>query len=247
LLPKSATDPIQCAFDSNTVTITNFAAHTAGGTIVVKNIHVLNPPELIDTSFFFIETYNGQSKLRDANYKIPGLSIKRRANVSKITHNEFYSNPSNGGYIADLTIKFIPSETIPVDSEIRINLPEGEFNNLSGNLQCDLEGGLSTFKSCVGDGSIVTLITNSAYTQVGSEITATLFDIMNFSPGLTSGLISIEISYSNTIFQESSDKEANRRYASTLGPSSLSVADFSFSPLTAGELATYTFGINLTN
>lgn len=56
------------------------------------------------------------------------------------------------------------------------------------------------FKSCVGEGSIVSIVTNSAYSKVGTPITVIIYDIMNFSAGLTSGLISIEILYSDTIF-----------------------------------------------
>lgn len=160
-----------CAFASNTVTISGYSAYlVSSGDIVIQINHILNPPELVNTTNFFVETFSSTNYVIDANYDINGLDITKRSLVGKILHNQFSATPTNGNYLADLTISFSPEYLVSKESVINIYLPSGEYFGLSGNLTCKSSGGLERINSCVGSGSTITILTGSDYEDTSQPI-----------------------------------------------------------------------------
>jgi len=102
----------------------------------------LNPPDIVETTFFTVETFSSSDYVINFNYSIPGKNFDRRAVVGTLIHNSFYANPDNGGYEANLFIDFLPEYIIPINSVITVMLPPGEYSGLSGTQSCRLSGGL---------------------------------------------------------------------------------------------------------
>jgi hypothetical protein len=66
---------VTCTANLNTITISNFAQITKGELITVKVSHVLNPPKILQTGKFSVESVSDSNYLQDAIYTIPGISI----------------------------------------------------------------------------------------------------------------------------------------------------------------------------
>lgn len=82
--------------------------------------HVLNPSEIVETTYFTVESFSSSDNVIDYNYQISGINFDRRAIVGTITHSKFYADPDNGGYEASLFIEFLPEYTISVNSVITV-------------------------------------------------------------------------------------------------------------------------------
>jgi hypothetical protein len=246
LYAKSTTNPIACAFSSNTVSITNFAAHTAGATISVKVKHVLNPTEPTTTGYFYIETFSARGYLQDTNYTISPIVIYDKVKVGKLTHTQFVGSPSNGKAYADWTVLFTPSVSYPKETYIYVTLPASEFTSISTSPTCYIAGGLTTLKSCSSDGAnIVTLITDADYakTAASTPIEVTITNLKSFTGGLTSGVVTVTAKYSDVTIDSSPDSEVNRKFTTDLEYKDLFFPSFYYSPLTAAEPASYNFTI----
>jgi hypothetical protein len=74
---------------------------------------VLNPPEIVRTNYFHLETFSASGWLIDGKYNIPGIQIVKKLDVGQIEHVDFSADPSNGGMVADLTVTFKPSISYP--------------------------------------------------------------------------------------------------------------------------------------
>jgi hypothetical protein len=237
----SASSPLTCTYDSNFVTITNFATSIAGDSIFVSILHVLNPPEPVTTGYFEIATYSPEGYLIDSNTKISPITITLRNPISPVTILDFYAVPSNGDLVADYTLSFIPDGSVPEYSEITISFPSGEYNNIqAGDIECSISGGLATLQSCSAiNSSQIVVVTDAIYQDSGIPINVKLYDIQNFLPGLTSGSVSINISYSGVIFQESSSTDDSTKFTTTKAPGTLQFKSLTFSPKTEAVPAEY--------
>ena len=76
LADQDASTPIRCYVSDNTVIIDQFAMITSGVRVTFKIKHLLNPPDIKTTGFFFIESYSESGYLQDGEYEVPGLAIK---------------------------------------------------------------------------------------------------------------------------------------------------------------------------
>lgn len=250
LYAKSKTDPIACAFSANTVTITNFAAHTAGSTISVKVKHVLNPAEPTTTGYFYIETFSARGYLQDTNYTISPIVIYDKVKVGKVSHLQFSANPSNGRATADWTVSFKPSVNYPVGTYIYVAFPISEFTSITSSPTCYIAGGLTTLASCTSDGAnTVTLITDTDYTKssASAPLNITVTDLKSYTGGLTSGVVTITAKYTDITIDASPDSEVNRKFTTDLEYKDMSLKSYYYSPLTAAEPATYNFTLEPTS
>ena len=238
-----ASNPIQCSFASNVVTITSFAAYTSGE-IMVKILHVLNPSEIVFAEKFKIESLSTANKVQDANYELPGIQILSELPICQIEHKLFEANPSNGYSKADYTISVRPVRRVPAETVIIIDFPVAEFPSLPATPNCRLSNGLTTLKSCTSDGQHRITIETDAdyeYNALSQAIDIWIEDIDNFVPGLTSGVVLVEMSYSGVTFCESPSSEDNRKFTTDMEPNILFGESYSVSPQTGGEQAYYSF------
>lgn len=244
----SASSPLVCSYDSNFMTITNYKSHTAGSSIFVSILHVLNPPEPVTTGYFEIASYSSSGYLIDQNKKISPLTITIRKSISQLAINGFLAYPTNGSITADYTVSFTPNGTVPKYSEISISFPSGEFNSFTtGSVACKVSGGLATVDSCVVKNSNQIIVTtDTIYQDSGIPIYITFYDILSFTPGLTSGTVSVDISYSGVIFQESPSAVTNRRFTTTASTGTLIFKTVTFSPNTEAVPGNYKFEISPT-
>ena len=233
--------PISCAFVANYVTISNFAAYVGGGFITVNVLHVLNPAEALTTGTFTIESYDANNLLQDGNYVIDGVNITNQLDTGRIVHVSFGADPSNGSLSADYTISFTPQNDYPAGTQILIDFPSAEFTSLASAQTCGISGGLTTIASCVGNNaSRITVTTDEAYTK-GTDLSITIYGLTNFGAKIQSGIITLEVKYSDQIIDESPDSEDNRRFTTTAVTTALSITGITYDIVTAAEEATYTF------
>lgn len=234
-----------CSVASAAVTLTNFKAYTGGSSITVRILHVLNPSTEGTTLNFSITSQNSLGYIQDANYLIAGIRILAGVGLGKLQHTSFGASPANGNLVATLQVGFLPSVSYPAQSVIQVTLPP-ETAILASSPVCLLSGGLSTLSGCSKlDDHVLSLITDTAFVSVPSAlpIVLSIASMKNFAPGLTSGVVTIAVTYSSTSIDESPDDETNRRYTTTDEVSTLLVSGLTHYPLSAAEQATYQFTI----
>ena len=234
-----------CSVASAAVTLTGFKAYTGGGSITVRILHVLNPSKEGTTLNFSITSQNALGYIQDANYLIAGLRILAGVGVGKLQHTSFGGSPANGNLVATLQVGFLPAVSYPAQSVIQVTLPP-ETAILASVPVCQLSGGLSTLSGCSKlDDHVLSVITDTAFVSVPSAlpIVISISSMKNFAPGLTSGVVTVSVTYSSTAIDESPDDEANRRYTTTDEVSAMVVSGLTHYPLSAAEQATYQFTI----
>ena len=235
---------INCTISGTSIILTNFASYKGKNQISVTITGILNPPTSRKTDYFQIETYDDSNKLVDANYIIPKITIQAALAVGVFTYIDFYANPNNGYATADYTISILPSLTIPAQSLITVIFPQNEFPNLSVSQTCKLFGGLTTLESCYGNSAnTVTIVTDSDYIQssLSTPINITIYNIQNFAPLLTSGLLEVEIYNSGVLIDSSPDTSNNRKVTMGHQAGLITLIDLVYYPITAGERAVYNF------
>ena len=235
-----------CSVASAAVTLTGFKAYTGGSSITVRILHVLNPSTEGTTLNFSITSQNTLGYIQDANYLIPGVRVLAGVGVGKLQHTSFGGAPGNGNLVGTLQTGFLPSVSYPAQSVIQVTLPP-ETAILASNPVCKLSGGLNTLFGCSKlDDHVLSVITDAAFVSVPSAlpIVISIASMKNFAPGLTSGVVSLTVTYSSTTIDESPDDETNRRYTTTDAVNALLVAGMSHYPLSAAEQATYVFTIS---
>ena len=63
------------------------------------------------------------------------------------------------------------------------------------------------------------------------------------NPELTTGSITITTSYDNVVLDNTGSDETNRKFVTTVAPSTLVFSDFKFIPFTECEIANYSLTI----
>jgi hypothetical protein len=201
------------------------------------------------TASFSVESYSANGLLQDASYTIPGVKIENPLETGKIAFNSFKAVPSNGAAIADYTVSIVPSVNYPAGTQIQIDFPQSEFNNLSKAQTCSVSGGFVTYEKCEGDDNVkyrVTLTTDTDLTK-GSEISLTVHNLTNFTARLTSGIVVVNAYYSGVVIDESPDAETNRRFQTTATYKTIALSEIAVDVVTPAEEANYTFKITPTS
>ena len=234
-----------CSVASAAVTVAGFKKYTGGGSITVRVLHVLNPSTEGTTLNFSITSQNPLGYIQDANYLISGVSIQAGVGVGKLQHTSFGACPSNGNLVATLQVGFLPSVSYPAQTVIQVTLPP-ETAALAAAPVCKLSGGLSSLASCTKiDEHVLSIVTDTAFVSVPSAlpIVISILSMKNFMEGLTSGVVTLSVSYSSTAIDESPDDETNRRFTTTATAHSLLISGLTHYPLSAAEQAVYQFVI----
>jgi hypothetical protein len=139
---------------------------------------------------------------------------------------------------ADYTISWLPSTDYSKGTVIAITLPASEFSGLPLIPTCSLSGGLISLESCSSTGQNIFKITTDENYSRGIPINAKIHGLTSTGPFVQSGLVSIEVTYSNVIIDESSSKEDNRRFTTTATPLDLSLTS-TYNIETFAEQATF--------
>jgi hypothetical protein len=244
MTPVSGTS-VTCTFDSSTLKLSDFKDLSKGTKVTVKIYHVVNPANFGLTDYFAIESYSAAGYLQDANYDIEPLPITFKLPVGKLTHKAFYAEPSNGYSLANYYISILPSVTIPANSLILIEFPEGEFDDFPSVVDCKLSGGLSTLSSCTGDVNKVTVRTDTTYTKTDSSplLNITISDVKNPTPGVTTGVVTISMSYAGIVTDESPEVEDNRKFTTDFEPGLIQFRSFDYDPFTSAEVGVFNFTV----
>ncbi len=96
--------------------------------------------------------------------------------------------------------------------------------------------------SCVGDNSNrITLTTDEPYTTTAGDLSITVHSLTNWAAELQSGIITIDVKYSDEIIDESPESEDNRRITTTEAITALQFVATDTDIETAAEMAKYTF------
>ena len=235
----------ECAYQSNTVTVTGFGHRDAGLPIMIKVKHVLNPVAVGLTDYFSVETFSEVGWLMDANYYVVGVQIVSKPPPPKLLHVATWADPSNGYHSTSVTISFLPTVTIPSGAMVEVRFPKGEWSSLPLNPHCSISGAITLMESCSTEVNVLRLETRGDFTPTAAAqpFNVTLSGLTGFTPGITSGPFFVQIQYSGIVVNESPQDESSRKVTSDLEPFSLQTADLTYSPLTAGEAAVYNLTI----
>ena len=99
---------------------------------------------------------------------------------------------------------------------------------------------MTRLDGCYSDGeNTVTVVTYEKYIKTASSksINITIYDIYNFDPYLTSGLVSIQVTYSGVNLDISPSTETNRKFSTTEAPMSITLDSSDYTPRTQAEPA----------
>jgi hypothetical protein len=72
---ESTAKQLACTPKNNTIEVTQFQEIQKATLVTIKVHHILNPPKIMTTGKFYIETYSENGYLIDGNYKLPGIKI----------------------------------------------------------------------------------------------------------------------------------------------------------------------------
>lgn len=231
------------SFSKNVLTITGWGPIAAGTTvaIVVNGVH--NPPTPGVTLNFGVQTMNEDAYFIDSKVDVPAMTIYQALPIGTVDFLSFYNSPNNGKRFANYYLAIQLKTTIPVGGQITIKFPFTEFDLTNfPYTTVEVSGAISTYFS-------KTLVVNAFTLQLDKELRVepgslplylTFYNVLNFNAERTSGVVTVTTYYDSVILDQSGSNELNRKAETSFVAHSLTIADFSFTPINEGEIANYT-------
>lgn len=239
---------ITYAVTVNTVRITGFQAIAGGETFTIVGTGITNPSSGSPFSAWNIYVYQtvGNNFASATNFDNTVMTSSFLSGV--ISFNTFVVQPSNANTTASYTFTIIGATPIPAGGTISITFPSSQYKQLPTPPTCSIAGALTTFQSCVLEGSAFVITLDSLYTPSSvNSLTITIYDVTNPSTVGTSEGFTITTAYAGvTLDTTNTLSTIGRTFKVTNAPGAITVSEINFYPKNEGEAADYIFTFTTT-
>ena len=146
---------------------------------------VKNPQIGVSSNNFFVYTKfankDNQLKIIDEKLNFATITYSDSFSIGELSITMISFSPRNSGVLADYQINFKISLELPKQSYIYVKFPSKQFASIPSNPECQLIGTITTFESCVLQGSNIILKTDTKIAQ-NSDIGIKIKNVLNPLP-----------------------------------------------------------------